>query len=79
MRAITRTIVQIDLSAGGGYSLRVACNAVGEAMPCWDDLYANLSWVELVDVLLEELDARRPGWALDEGRRFHQPTLLEEL
>ena len=77
MRVVTRTSVQIDLSAGGGYSLRVVSNAVGEVMPVWDELYANLRWCELIDVLLQELDGRRPGWGLDEGRRWHQPSVLE--
>lgn len=38
-----------------------------------ETVYSDLSWSELLDVLLAELHGRRPGWALGDG--WSQPPL----
>lgn len=46
---------------GGGYELTVSHRHSGDMKPCRATLYKNLTWTELVDVLLAELEERRPG------------------
>lgn len=71
---IERTIAALEWSYDG-YFLRVACNVNGDHMPRYEATYTSLSWTEVIDVLLAELDGRRPGWEIDEGMLFQQPGL----
>lgn len=77
MLVVTRTVVQLEVDPMGGYRLRVVSNVAGATNPCWDETYGRLLWTEAIDVLLEELDSRRPGHALDEGRRWSMAPLFD--
>lgn len=78
MRRVISTTFRIERGHDMYYRLRVYCNAAGEVSPAWEEVYEGLLWTEVVDIILEEADARRPGWALDEGRRWSMAPLFEE-
>lgn len=73
---ITRTIVVLGRDSSG-YHLEVAVNVTGDVASHLREVYSNLVWTELVDVLLALLDGRRPGWEVDEGLLSQQPPLWE--
>lgn len=78
MRRVDATSIRIERGGLRYYRLRIYSHVAGEIQPAWEEVYDDLLWTEVVDILLEELDARRPGWSLDEGRRFRQPPLFED-
>lgn len=56
-----RVAVSVGYSSGRGYEMSVVHYHSGDLKPCQVDLYEHLVWTELIDVLLAELEERRPG------------------
>lgn len=65
--------VGVTLQADGWYAVKVWHRLQGGGRMHTTD-YADLSWSEALDVMLAELHARRPGWALGGG--WQQPPLF---
>lgn len=71
---VERVGIMVSRSKGGAYELRVLHAGAGQLLGQAHE-YDELGWTELLDVLLSELDCRRPGW--EYTALGHQPPLWE--
>lgn len=69
---VQRVLVEIT-HGHQGYVLATRSNIYGQPRAALEEVYTGLVWTELVDVLLEILDTRRPGW--EYSPLGHQPPL----
>lgn len=71
---VERTYLVVTRSHGG-YVVQTGCWCRREPAPQLEEHYSDLSWSELVDVVLQILDSRRPGTETDESLLWQQMPL----
>lgn len=71
---VERTYLVVTRSASG-FVVSAGCWCRREPTPQLEVTYDDLSWCELVDVVLQVLDDRRPGTETDESLLWQQNPL----